>query len=147
MFVAGFDADVNALGGVATSGGTIVLIEKAQEIGEGFDISVFGFLIANLFGFSFGIIVFHAEDSAILVERISNFMPGRDFFSIAQIFDSLQIKFTIRQVGDFLARGSHVRIFPILSFCRKNGRWHLPSSFSFFQKHIENLIDPVRPIG
>jgi hypothetical protein len=29
----------------------------------------------------------------------------------------------------------------------KNGRWPRPCSSSFFQKHIEHLIDPVRPIG
>lgn len=65
MFVSGFDTYVDALGRVATGRGTVVFIEEAEEIGEGFDLVIASFLIGNFFNFSFGVIIFHAEDSAI----------------------------------------------------------------------------------
>ena len=65
MSVAGFDTYVNALGGVAAGGGAVMVVDVAQEIGEGFDLAMFGFLIADFFGFSFGIIMLHAQDGAV----------------------------------------------------------------------------------
>ncbi len=66
MLVAGLDEDMDALRGVAVGGGTVVVVQKAQEVGKGFDFSAFGLLIANLLGFAFGVVVFYAKEGPII---------------------------------------------------------------------------------
>ena len=66
MLVAGLDEDVDALGGVAVGGGTVVLVQATQEVGKGFDLSAFGFLIADFFGFAFKVVVCYAKEGPII---------------------------------------------------------------------------------
>ena len=66
MLVSGLDEYVNALGGVAVGGGTVVVVQKAQEVGKGFDLSAFGFMIADFFGFAFGVVVFDAKEGPVI---------------------------------------------------------------------------------
>lgn len=66
VFVAGFDEDVDALGRVAAGGRAVVFVEETQEVGKGFDFVVFGFLIADFFGFVLGVVVLDAEEGAVL---------------------------------------------------------------------------------
>jgi hypothetical protein len=66
MLVSGFDEDVDALGGVAVGGGTIVVVQETQEVGKGFDLSAFGFLIADFFSFAFGVVVFDAKEGPVI---------------------------------------------------------------------------------
>lgn len=65
MLVAGLDEDVHALGGVAVGGGTVVVVQETQEVGKGFYLSIFGFLIADFFGFAFGVVVFDAKEGTV----------------------------------------------------------------------------------
>lgn len=65
VFVAGLDQDVDAFGGVAAGGGAVVFVEETQEVGEGFDLVVIGFLVADFFGFAFGVVVFDAEEGTV----------------------------------------------------------------------------------
>ena len=77
VFVAGLDEDVNALGGVAAGGRAVVVGEETQEVGEGFDLVVFGFLIADFFGFAFGVVVLDAEQGAVFGVADFEFHRGK----------------------------------------------------------------------
>ena len=66
MLVSGLDEYVNALGGVAVGGGTVVVVQETQEVGKGFDLSAFGFLIADFFGFAFGVVVCDAKEGPVI---------------------------------------------------------------------------------
>jgi hypothetical protein len=66
MLVAGLDEDVDALGGVAVGGGTVVVVQETQEVGKGFDLFTFGFLIADFLCLAFGVVVFDAKEGPVI---------------------------------------------------------------------------------
>ena len=66
MLVTGLDEGVDALGGVAAGGGTVVVVQETQEVGKGFDLCAFGFLIADFFSFAFGVVVFDAKEGTVI---------------------------------------------------------------------------------
>jgi hypothetical protein len=77
VFVTGFDEDVDALGGVAAGGRAVVFVEETQEVGEGFDFVVLAFLIADFFGFAFGVVVLDTEEGAVLGAADFEFHRGK----------------------------------------------------------------------
>ena len=77
MFISGFNVFIDSLARVATGRGAVIFIEEAEEIGEGFDLAIAGFLAGNFFDFSLGIILFHAEDSTIFYSAYFKFHHRR----------------------------------------------------------------------
>jgi len=66
MLVAGLDEDVDALEGVAVGGGAVVVVQETQEVGKGFDLFTFGFLIADFLCLAFGVVVFDAKEGPVI---------------------------------------------------------------------------------